>query len=334
MYSARQIQDERETSRWLPLAALALLLVLAMVGRTLGGPFKATDPPGLLPTNAAEEARPMNAISRDLDSRITARSDTPRAADVGDALWKILEYHGADDPQRALDGWREICLPETIVTWRHVAMAVAELKQGHLDAASDHLSTARDAGPDNAVVHYYTGLLRLMQAEYQPDWNDAEADTGTRFVAYRPQQVVPNSASMYRLVGAMHLERAIELADRVPLDQIVAPTGWTMVMATPPTVGDLLTALGAERFEASSHNVLGGVYFERGAWERAEGHMDSATDGGADVMNGYRDLARQYEQDGRYLDAARAYAKEMRENPGKAVPAKKLLENLGRSLFQ
>jgi len=193
--------------------------------------------------------------------------------------------------------------------WRYIAIAQAHLAQGQYDEATGALNAAAEIEPDNAVAHYFRGLLRLEQVPYARDWYDVQHLRRDRYVASTPMDVVPNSRPMYRYVARLELTRAIEHADAVRLDQPLTPEHWQSTMAIGPTVGDLLAATGADKFAARAHNILGGLLLEEGALDDAEYHIDQAATADMFVSFNYVDLIEAYEQRGHYLDAARVCAK-------------------------
>ncbi len=86
-------------------------------------------------------------------------------------------------------------------------------------------------------------------------------------------QVVPNSKSMYELAAMQELEKAVELSSNVDLQAALAPYATVpgdteLLPVVTPTVGDLLMALGADRFPARAHNMLGALCTDHGQLER------------------------------------------------------------------
>lgn len=242
-------------------------------------------------------------------------------------MWRALELqHGAkyDD---AVAAWQSIDLPCETTVWKQVALGQAYLATTEIESASEVLLDAKDLDPENPVVHYFLGLLRLEQACVAEQWQDAVGPTVTAFVAHRPTEIAPNSKSMYELTAVMELEEAIKLAPDVWMDQPLVPTDWPTRAALAPTVGDLLLAVGAKNFEAKAHNVLSYIYLEQDSLEMAEGHMDSAAAGGLSVV-GYAELGERYATAGRHTDAARAYVKAMNHTSHKLDSARKAWDNL------
>jgi tetratricopeptide (TPR) repeat protein len=265
---------------------------------------------------AAEHAMPgVNAPAR-LPATVNLLADPlPGAAGVDPAMdmvklvWTVMEDHRRGEFEAALEGWNSVRLDYDTDFYRLVAIGHANLAMGNLEEAKYALTTAAEMTPNHAVVHYFLGVLRMEEAALAPDWYDSIGPNATRFVAYVPREIVPNSRSMYLLAARNELERAIELAPMVRLDEPLTPDAWETTMALGPTVGDLLLAMGAEDFAARAHNLLGPILLENGALEAAEIHLDAAVRGGMYVGFGYVDLLDGYEERGRYLDAARVCAK-------------------------
>ncbi len=207
-----------------------------------------------------------------------------------------------------MDVWRSFNLAYDRDQWRHVAIAQASMALGQYEEAAQALDAAEELSADNAVVHYFRGLLRLDQVDHAYDWQDAVGPADVRYVSYVPD-VVPNSRAMYRYTARVELEQAIRLADKVKLDHPLTPDYWYSTMAIGPTVGDLLLATGADNFKARAHNVLGGLLLEEGALDKAEYHIDRAAQADMFVSFNYVDLIDEFEARGYYLDAARVCAK-------------------------
>jgi tetratricopeptide (TPR) repeat protein len=202
-----------------------------------------------------------------------------------------------------------------------------------MENATAALARAGQLEPDNAVVHYFVGILRLQQAYVADEWNDAEGPQATVLVSHSPHPVVPNTQSMYRMQAVLELEDAVRLAPQVHLFRSLVPEEWPTAAVMPPAVHDVLLAARADNFAAKAHNVLGDLYLGRGALEQAEQHMDAAVQGGLSVVYGYGDLAEAYEKVGRHSDAMRVYLKAAQGEPGKVAPLKKAWENLRDSML-
>jgi tetratricopeptide (TPR) repeat protein len=325
MLMQRHMHLEWEIAKWIAILALASALAVAVAGRVASG-----GEPARLPPTIDEWAVPMGI---DQAERMPAPS-----IDVTMEIWMLLADQQAGRLDRALEGWRRVPLPHEAEAWRNVALAQALIAAGDLEAAADALDTARAIQPENAVVHYYLGILQLERAERAMHWYDPGIVPAARYVSVgQPPMVMPiapNSRDMYRLAAAMELEAAIELAPAVLLDEPLVPPEWPTAAAIQPTVGDLLLALGADRFDAKAHNMLGYLYLESGAAQMAEHHMDAAADSGAVVVFGYEDLGKWYEAEGQHLDAVRAYAKATTQGTGIVRPLGKALENLRKALTE
>jgi hypothetical protein len=123
-----------------------------------------------------------------------------------------------------------------------------------------------------------------------------------------PDDVVPNSRSMYRMLARVELEKAVGLAAQVDLDEPLTPE-YDNYVALRPTVRDLLVAMDVENFPARAHNMLGPLCIEDGVLDEAEMHIDAARDAGLFVGYSYVDLVTEMEKQGHWLDAARVSAK-------------------------
>jgi hypothetical protein len=145
---------------------------------------------------------------------------------------------------------------------------------------------------------------------------------------------------MYKMVAGVHFERAIELASRVRSDKPLVPTWWGMpdeyeltMPVTPPTVDDLLGAIGADNFAGKSHHVLSGLHLQLGRLRQAEEHMDAANATGIATGHSFIELGKRYEATGQHTDAARAFLKAVGPEAGSVLPAKRALQNLHRALL-
>lgn len=288
----------------LAMFAGGLLLVFVLASGTSGANVDRAPQP--LPTFVDRSAEPMPGAMPEVDAE--QPSGEP-SVDRVLLVWTALDHQRREEWEIALDHWRGVQLADDAEAWRYVAIAQAHLALGQYDETAEALDTAEKIEPDNAVVHYFRGLLRLEQVPHAYDWYDAVEPGPTRLAAYVPTDVIPNSRAMYRYDARMELEKAIDLAGDVRLDQPLTPAHWRSTMALGPTVGDLLLATGADNFQARAHNILGGLLLEEGALDKAEYHIDRAAKAGMFVSFNYVDLIEEYEGRGYYLDAARVCAK-------------------------
>jgi tetratricopeptide (TPR) repeat protein len=251
----------------------------------------------------------------------------PATVDLAFQVWQVLELQHSQQYDAAITAWLRLDLPCETNVWQQVALGQAYLATGEINSAAEVLLEAKDLQAENPVVHYFLGLLRLEQACVAEEWHDNDGSPGPTFVAYKPTDVAPNTKSMYQLTATMELEAAIKLAPHLGADQPLVPADWPTRAALTPTVGDLLLAVSADNFAAKAHNMLSYLYLERGLLETAEGHMDSASQGGLKVV-GYADLGEKYAEAGLHTDAARAYVKAMKHSPNKLEPARQAWDNL------
>jgi len=312
--------------KWVMLLALAAALTLAFATGIAGAnelrPPKAE--PGLLPNDIAELASPMG---------VEQEKPSVGDDDVSMKVWRAIDAQHHDRFDEAIMLWEPIQMPCDTEVWKHVAMAQAYLANGEVEEASAALTLAEKLEPENAVVHYFFGVLRLQQARMADEWNDAEGPRTSVLVAHQPRRVVPNTQSMYEFAARMELENAIKFAPRLHVYKSLVPDDWPTAAAMAPTVHDLLLATRANNFAAKAHNMLGDLYLQRGLLEQAEQHMDEAVAGGVSVVYGYTELAEAYEDAGRHSDAMRAYMKAAQDEPGKIKPLRKAWENLLDSML-
>jgi tetratricopeptide (TPR) repeat protein len=221
-----------------------------------------------------------------------------------------LENHQAGRRGEALAGWEQLRLPETTAHWREIAIAATLLQTGDLRQAAMHLDLARNLAPDQAVVAYYTGILRLEQAAAATRVPDGYEGT-LRMVAYTPME----DKAVLEMLARVELEMAIAKAGEVRLDHpllMLEPGEEEAVVI--PRVGDLLVALGADNFVGKAHHLLYGLCLDRGELVTAEIHLDQAAATGIATLYGYQDLATTYLAMERHADALRAARKDLRLN--------------------
>lgn len=328
MQATRHMHLEWELIKWLAILTLAAAMAMTVSARIAGGQQidGEQQKPGLLPRDVDSWAQPMD---RYLSDAINQPSE-----DRAMQLWGILDDQQSGRTDRAIAAWKVIQLPISTEVWRHVALANAYLAADQLDNAADALATAESFDRDNALIYYYTGMLRLKQAATVPPWYDAPIDLKIKLVAVQPMQVVPNTPGMYRLAAMMHLAKAIEFAPNVFVDQPLVPDDWPTHAAVGPTVGDLLLAMGDERFEGNSHYVLGSMHLENGAAKQAEQHLDRASDLGLPITDSYGELGTFYEGKHQHLDAFRAHLKDAKQGHGVVEPMQKAFENLRKALME
>lgn len=323
MLQARHQHLMEEIAKWIVLILTASLVALALATRSAGS-AELKQPPGLLPIDVQQSAKPVSIDSTELMMAPTE--------DIVAKLWATLDRQRSGDMEASLEGWAAVALPCETDGWRHVAMAAAHVQLHDWDAVATALAEAEELAPDNALVHYYRALLYLERSSRAMQWDDAIGPVQTRLAAYNPQELTPNTKSTYELAAMNELEKTIQLARYVdPYQPLIWGRGVPDVDSS-PRVGDLLVALGAADFEANAHNVLGDQYLVRGMLEQAEDHMDAAAALGVHIVYGYRDLGRAYEDELRHLDAARVYVKSMKQGSDYIVPTKRFLENLRKAI--
>jgi len=307
---------EMEVVKWLLLVAFAIIVALALA-TALAAAEPMLDPmgePARLPADVQLLARPMDAPpAKAIFPEDEFAYDLPPAA-LAARVWTILETQRAGLARQALAGWREIRLPGDADAWREVAMAAGNLTCGKLDRAAMHLDNARQYDNAQAVVAYYTGILRLEQAAAAARVPDEATDGMLRMVAYDPMPGTLGQ-TVLRVLARRQLEMAIARAAEVRLDE-------RLVMAEPgleeefvvPRVGDLLVALEANNFAGKAHHLLFAMELDRGQLRQAEEHLDQAVATGIAPLFGYGDLAEAYLALEQPADALRATQKDMAAN--------------------
>jgi tetratricopeptide (TPR) repeat protein len=307
---------------------MVLLMIAAIVATFLATRIAGADSkPALLPADMDRVAKPMPESTRPFFPEV---GPPLRTNDPNQVLWRIIELHRAGQVDQAIAQWQqadEMCGSEV---WRHVAVAAAYLQAGDLEQAEAQLDAALEMAPQNAPAHYFAGLLRLAQAKGAKNWPDMIGPPAVMFVAM--PAVVPNTRGMYELMATQEFAKAIELAPTLDLEAPLAPDVWASedvkyLPLVTPTVGDLLAAIGADRYPGRAHNVLGMMYTERGLFDEAEEHLDAAA---AERMNGptaYRELGAALEAEARYDDAMRIYLKAFRNGDVNLLPAIKVFIN-------
>lgn len=370
MLGQRHMHLEVEMLKWLAVFALAGAVALALVSRAYGGEVvQQPQVPGLLPPDMERLAEPMDEVTlptlpdagvvglgeRGLDEKGVAEGGLmeegpddahwPKSSARGDILsernaqlWAVLEFHRQGQVEQALEAWADIALPCESEAWRAIAMSAAYLSCGQLNDAVATLDTAERLDPDNPVLNYYLGVLRMQQAAAAPAWYDATGETPTRLVAWVPRQVTPNNKSMYELAAMTSLQRAIDMSSYLEQNRLLIGSESdayqeSSMSQMPPMVYDLLVAIGADNFEGKAHNLLSYLCLDRGWLEEAERHMDEAAETGLPILYGYSDLGNRYELAGRNLDASRSYLKQLGHGGSVIEPAGKVYSNLRKALI-
>jgi tetratricopeptide (TPR) repeat protein len=267
-------------------------------------------------------------LPADIERWASPLNEPGLAEDVATSIWRAIDLHHRGEGEQAVAVWKRIQLPPETEVWSLVALADTYLASGELAQAGEVLAVAKERAAENAVVHYYLGLLRLGQSQFAEEWYDAVMPGRTRLAAWTSPDVAPNTRSMYQLAAIQEFEAAIDGAPDVWFDQPLVPAQTPTSAMFEPTVRDLLLALRSENFVAKSHNALGCLFLDRGSLELAEEHMDEAAAGGVAVLYGYSDLAEEYVRAGQRWDAIRAYLKATQQEADKVTPLVKAWKNL------
>jgi len=322
MLALRRMTVEAELMKWMVLLFAAAVIALFLATRMAG----ADNAPGLLPDDMNTWARPMDETTA---APFFPEVGPPlRTNDLNQVLWRIIELHRHGQADAAIEAWRQANVPCETDGWKYMAMGAAHLQAGDIEEAEENLAAALEIDPNNAVTRYYVGLLRLTQAKGAWNWQDAVGPPAVMLIAM--PAIVPNTRAMYELAAMQELEKAIELAPMTDLAAPLTAEAWdaaTMLPLVTPTAGDLVEALGADRYAARAHNVLGAMYTDRGLFEEAEEHIDAATADGMNAPFAYRDLGKALGAEERYEDAARVFLKAFRHGDANLIPALKAFEN-------
>jgi len=305
--TTRHMSAEVELIRWMLLFAAAVALALAIATA-----LAAADPmsePKLLPETIRALAKPMSA---DIEQPFFPEQPPIRKlppAEAAARLWAILESHRAGHVHEALTEWNHVGLPNETAHWREIAMGAAYLRVGDLERAEMHLDAAKQLAPDHALVAYFTGLLRLAQADAAGRAPDTTKNKHEWFVTYSPAE----GKELYHLLAIGDLRLAIARAGEVRLDE------WLMTAdarvdeeIVSPMTGDLLAALGARNFVGKAHQELFRLQLSRGELADAEFHLGQAATAGMTTLAMYRELAEVYLVHGQDGDAVRVATNGMR----------------------
>ena len=307
MIATRHTHLEVELIHWIILALLAAALVLAAATVAAADPME----PQLLPGDMGKIARPIP-----LEPARPFFPETPPVREIPPAeavsrVWVILDHHEQGRPLDAIAGWQEIRPPAEAAHWREIAMGAAYLERGNLQRAAIHLENALQMTPENAVVAYYFGLLRLEQgaaAARVPDGNKPGRD---RLVAFTPAE----DKAVYDMLALNELRKAAIRGPGVRLEERLLEIDATIEeQIVVPCVDDLLTALGADNFAGKAHHLLFGLHLDRAELVEAEQNLDMAAATGLATLDGYRDLAETYLAMRREADGLRAIKKDLRLN--------------------
>jgi tetratricopeptide (TPR) repeat protein len=343
MFTARTYHRNAREAIWLALMAILAAALMLMIGVRLAGASE-PQPPRFLPALVAEWQEAVNQFRNGnfvdagdrlqaIEYRVAPWMPIEIPVDRGLALWNVLATQARGRFDQAIRDWEQTELPDSTRAWKHIAIAAMYLENGRNDEAAEELAMAQLHEPDNAVVHYYLGILHIRQAEQPIEWPDYIRTSNVRLVAHDPS-VVPNTKGMYELAATSDLERAVDAAGCLDRGLALIPATWTTEPALRPTVADLLLGMGATDFEANAHHMLGYLFIERGALEAAEEHLDRTNELGVRVPFVFNELGELYEDHGRHADAARAYLKGVRNGPDRVGALMRFFQNAGDSVRQ
>jgi tetratricopeptide (TPR) repeat protein len=294
------IRESWTVARWFEVLAIAVLATL-LLATTLAAADRNTPPP-TLPSAVLERSVPMSQ-----------GTEVEVSGDLQSAICHALALQSEKKFSPAIQLWEALDMPEATNVWKFVALAQAHIALDRLAEAEEMLIVAADLEPENAVVHYFLGILRLSQADRAFEWPDAVGPRHHRLVALKQvassQRGAPNSKSIYELSATLEFERAIQYAPYLRLDEPLLPHGNRTATELEPAVGDLLSAVGAENFEGKAHHILSCLFRDRGGLELSEHHLDEACKHSINPLDGYQRLADEYRSRGRYSDADRVQRK-------------------------
>ncbi len=311
-----------------PTLLLVTALLLGLVTSTLfaASGDKPVRPPGLLPVGADEVATPMG---NDGVESFVANA------------WQAIENQNAGRWEEAIATWQATSAPCNLEVWRQVSMGVAHLYVDRHDLAAEHFSLALELDKENAAVHYFAGLMLLEKAAVASEFHDAILLTDTRLVDYVPDRPSPSldsgkAKSRLEREAINKLETAITYASEIDIYATLADVQWVVPVPYPvsqppvsPTVGQLLSSLGADNFSGKAHGLLASLYLDHGDPGQAEYHIDQAISLGIAVPYAYRTAGELYEEQGKSTDAFRAYLKAMKQGEGVVTPGTRALRSLG-----
>ncbi len=238
---------------------LAMAIVLGLLASTLWGATiseESASPPKQLPASILDSAKPMPPMTGEM---------------LTHELWQVLEDHHDGRFQSAIDTWEYLSMPPECEVWRQLGLGAAFLKSDQLEEATEALAAAEKCDKENAVTHYFKGLLSLRKAVTAREYPDALLDPGTRLASWpSPQSTTSKPKSRHELEAIQHLETSLKYANSVDLKQTLVPVQQVMVVpypmttphVTPPTVGDLLHAFDADNFVGKAHSLLADLYLD------------------------------------------------------------------------
>jgi tetratricopeptide (TPR) repeat protein len=337
MFAFRSYPRETRDTIWLAIMAMLGAAILLTMTVKLAGAAD-PQPTRLLPGLTAEWQEGVNQFRSENFAEARKRVENVQfrigpwnrpgvPVDRGLALWNILTLQGRGEYEQAMREWAALELPEETLIWKHIALAAMHLERTEIDEAAEQLALAQLLEPENAVVHYYLGILHIQEADRAIDWPDYGQVATVRWVMHRPD-VVPNTKGMYELAAIVDLERAVEAAGCLDRQSALIPEDWTTEPELRPTVEDVLLALAATGFEPNAHQMLGCLFLDQGALEVAEEHLDEAKKLGAQVPFIYDELGEEYEAAGRHADAARAYFKAVGNGPDRVGALMRFVQNV------
>jgi hypothetical protein len=306
MITSSSIAGQYEPKKWMTWLALSIAILLGMAAAAVAR----TPEPNRLPPEIQQFAKPMSPSSP------ATQLDEPEngLADTSEQLWKILKDHQIGRFAEARQGWDQIRLPQETRVWRDIALGALYLRAGELKQADFYLNAARQTQAKHAVLCYYTGLLRLEQANAAIRRLDDPTDA--RF--FLASTVVPNRSVRqlaYELMAMAEFRNAIARASDIHLDEpLLKASDNTLDLMLVPSVGDLLIALGSDNFVSTSHDLLFALEIKRGMLAEAEKHLDQAVARGVCPLPWYEDLVRAYVFENQDQDAFRIMRKYLHNN--------------------
>ena len=298
---------EWQVVKWIALFALASALALA-IATTMAGAAEVSpqrDAPRILPTEMEDWSIPIQTgIER-------------QTSELLDEIWAALELRQDHRLDESIDAWIWLSVPPEAEVWKQVALAESYLELGNLSAAEQSICQAVSLRPENPLVHFLIGQLRLAQSAHADEWYDATRPPWEAMLTAQPGTQSGMPRSVYRFDALMALEESLRLsAEDHWLDEPLARFADVECVDIVPCAHDLLRSMEATGYVARSHQLLGGLHCEFDWLETAEQHLDTAVAAGLTAPT-YSILADRFEEKGRHIDAFRVHLKAAQHVPEK-----------------
>ena len=310
MVTTRQyLSVETEFIHWILLIIAAIAILLAIATALAADPMSGRP---MLPPATGQSTAPMSSdrLERPFFPEDPPQSDRAAFETAGN-LWMILEHQRAGCTADALAAWEQTRLPSRTAVWREIGMAAAYLQADDLPQALGRLELAEGLAPHHPVVAYLRGKVWFELANRSGDMKEERPPDEAREPA--PPQTSMVRRAVYELMAIADLQEAIERADVIdpaePLVMIGVVNGQTN---SAPRVGELLAALGEDRFVGQAHSLLFRLHLGRHELTEAEQQLDEAAAAGVAALDGHRHLATAMLEAGEQTAAVRVLGKDVR----------------------